>query len=443
MQIMNRPGNLEFAGQQVALAELLDEFDRALDDELRRRFVSAPVITVEDIDYPDTVMGDEGHLGFALLALLEHAGLSELDVTLEAWTLHPDGVVPNAQPFEPIDADARLAYGGTEHGRSLVVFDPNQLDTPENVIGAAALVVAEIYRDRRGLAGDRDAAGHTVADEFCGVALGFGVLLANASLHHQHHAEMPKHVEGGGRAITVTRRLGQLGPYRLGCLLAALAAASGDSRDAERIRDALDSDPRLAFDAAREALDAGDVARFGRPDASFDPSSPALDTVDMTRVDVSRSGTRHREATKGALKQRNSGEPVFRVRQRQVGRFATLGGAVGVVLLMAITAAGSVQAGIGAALTSLLVGLVYGWVDTYYECSDVDCLGQLDDKPDVCPECGGIVAGDIDDVGDRLAAAEEWEAQQGEVRQGRLGCEEFEEFEESRPARERERENWW
>lgn len=218
---MNEPGKLEFAGQQVALDDLLDEFDEALDDALRRRFVSAPVLTVEDIDYPDSVAGDEGHLGYALLVLLDHAGLSDVGVALEAWTLHPDGVVPDAQPFEPIDADARLAYGGTEHGQSLVVFDPEQLDTPENVIGAAALVVAEIYRDHHGLDGGRDVAGHTVADEFCGVALGFGVLLANASLHLEHSSEMPKHVHGGGRAITVTRKLGELGPYRLGCLLAA------------------------------------------------------------------------------------------------------------------------------------------------------------------------------------------------------------------------------
>ncbi|MFW6053866.1 MAG: hypothetical protein ACOC9J_03550 [Persicimonas sp.] len=391
-----------------ATAEFLDVLDDALDDQLRQRLVSAKILTVDDIEYPDSVHSDEAHLGYVLLYLLDRAGLSDVEVTLEAWTLDPGGIVPLAQPFEPIDPDARLAYGGTEGGRSLIIFDPAQLDTPDNVIGAAALVVAEIYRDLCGLDGAREQAGHTVEDELCAVALGFGVLLANASLDFQHFAEPPKHSEGGGRAVTVTRRLGELGPYRLGSLLAAQATARGDSAEADRIKRALGGDPRQGFDAAMRALTSDDVARF-QPGHASPVSSDGV--VDMQKMQVARSVQTHLDDTKRAKRKRNRGTPVFRLQKRREGRYVTIAVLAGIPLVLAFTAAGHVLGGLATGIFGILIGAAYGRFDTYYQCSDIDCLGQLDDNPQVCPECGGIVAGDIDDMNDRLEAAEEWEAE--------------------------------
>ena len=66
--------------------------------------------------------------------MLAHVGPDPLDLTLEAWTLDPGGFLPDAQPHEPIDVSCRLAYGGTDDGRALVICDPEYFDNPDNVL---------------------------------------------------------------------------------------------------------------------------------------------------------------------------------------------------------------------------------------------------------------------------------------------------------------------
>jgi hypothetical protein len=131
----------------------------------------------------------------------------------------------------------------------------------------------------------------------------------------------------------------------------------------------------------------------------------------MQKMQVARSVEAHLDATKRAKRKRNRGKPVFRLQKPREGRYVTIAVLAGIPVVLGFTAAGHVVGGLATAIFGIIIGAVFGRFDTYYECSDIDCLGRLDDNPHVCPECGGIVAGDIDDVGDRLEAAEEWEAE--------------------------------
>jgi hypothetical protein len=277
-----------------SMTDTLTYLAELLNDDLRAAFCTRPILTSDDIDFPESLRGESAHLGFALLELLNHAGLDDLNLTLEAWTLDPAGFVPDQQPYEPIDASSRLAYGGTDEGRTLVIYDPEQFDDLDNVLGSASLLVAEIYRDLVGPQPEVEAHGHTVDDEFVAICLGFGPLLANASLHIEHGGSSLPDASGLAASYMRMQKLGELGPFRLGELLAAqLEARGADDTERRRIRDALALDPRQGFDEARESLDPSDLDVLDLP-AAPPPHEPGPDNADMTRVEVARNSAEHR-----------------------------------------------------------------------------------------------------------------------------------------------------
>ena len=398
--------------------QLIEQLGAFLEDAGgRQRFLASPIRLAEEVDFPDQLGGDEEHLGFALLRLLDWAGMAGAEVALEAWTLDLDHQVPDGQPFEPVGDGVRMAYGGNEEGEHLVVYDPQNLDSLPNTLGAAALVVAEIARTDRGVGPPAEESGHSIADEFYAVCLGFGVLLANASLDLQAIPATEagsRNVEGIRRSWQRVRELGELGPLRLGELLAIqLKARAEGSEQRERIEDALDSDARRAFREADGELtrtDLADLELTATDRAGADPAETPAE-VDLSRLNVVRDGEEHRRSMREARRRRNSGRPVFRIPKRLVSKYGTIGFGIGLVTLLATIGFIGGPAALILSMGIFAGGLVYGYNQQVYECSDADCLAFIEEGDETCPECGGIVAGELESADDRLEAAEKWREQ--------------------------------
>lgn len=103
----------------------------------------------------------------------------------------------------------------------------------------------------------------------------------------------------------------------------------------------------------------------------------------------------------------NAGRPVFRYRETSRIGLLILGTAIG-VLAGLITQKPH--------LTIPLAWLVFYFVSylrDHDRCSDSECKKTLPIDAKVCPGCGGVIAGRVTKLSDRLEAAEAWEEEHG------------------------------
>ncbi len=115
----------------------------------------------------------------------------------------------------------------------------------------------------------------------------------------------------------------------------------------------------------------------------------------------------------GPVEGANRGRPIFRVRGTyalRLGRMVTIpillaGGLAAGPLARAVTVSQVLAAAAAAAAVALLVGRAI----RDDRCSEPRCGARLPAEADVCPRCGGTIAGTIDHPHDRLEALERLE----------------------------------
>jgi hypothetical protein len=140
----------------------------------------------------------------------------------------------------------------------------------------------------------------------------------------------------------------------------------------------------------------------------------ASEQVDLSRLDVRRDSRKHHRAMRQTRRRRNSGRPVFRIPERLVEKYGTIGFGIGLVTLLATVAFIGAPAALILSMGIFAGGLAYGYNQQVYECSDADCLAFIEEGDETCPGCGGIVAGELESADQRLEAAEEWREQRAE-----------------------------
>ena len=421
---------------------VIEQFSAFVEETGGERFRASPILVAEDIAASERRGSEEERLGYILLWLLDQAGLEGARVVLEAWTLDPDGRIPAGQPFEPIGAGVRMAYAGKDGGEHLVVYDPDNFDHPDNVLGAAALVVAEIARTERDIGSFSEGAGYSLEDEFYALCLGFGVLVANASLSFesqglQEGAELTGY---DGQVRKRARRLGELGPDRLGALLAVQVRARGrGAAERERVESGLDGHPGRAFTEAIDGLTRTDLDALGLTSSigTRDLSEQQTRNVDLQRLDIRRGIQEHRQSLEDARQKRNAGEPVFRTPKDYVAQYTMIGAAIGFGSGCILGILGVPMVSLPVAVAATIAGFFYGRSRRVYECSDPQCVATLSEEAEECPRCGGTVAGEIESANQRLEAAEEWREQR-ELEEGSES-----ESVDGEAVREEDPETWW
>jgi hypothetical protein len=395
-------------GAKMLPSDERDALKAALADVLStgvwEAFTTNPILSADAIPLPESIEGEEERLGFLLLYLLDHAGMTEVDLHLEAWTLDTEDLVLAYQPVVAFTAGVSLAYAGMNDGACFVVYDPERLDDPTMLLGAAALAVGEAHRDMNVFLGKRAQEGSSLEDELEAIALGFGVLLANAGFHARGRQEHRS-------SVTRTATEGHLDAERLGYLLALQVKARGlDAESIDHLRGGLAATPADAFVRALDALDDRAIAPLGLPPHGNWPSTPPAvhRAVDLRRLSVLRDSETHRLEMRNARRLRNQEHPVFRVPVDR--RFISMikGAALGFPLLIVAGSAGVPALGLLALCLGTGGGLAYARTLDRYECSDHDCVARLDDNMERCPECGGLIVGEINHADDRLVAEEEW-----------------------------------
>lgn len=399
----------------------IEEFADYLNSGALGPFATNPVIGEGAIPFPDANEPIERQLGFVLLYLLDHAGLGELDLRLEAWTLDPVEMIPQDQPYEPTDSFTLLAYAGTEDGVCQIVYDPQKIDEPIRFLGAAALVIAEVHRDLRPRAGDpfegASEAAQILAAEFEGLVLGFGVLLANASLHITARQTAPDGVSAAHiqLAQSTTTTQGVLGPERLGYLCALqMRLRQASAERIAKVRKGLLAKPRHPFNQALESIDDTTLAALGLLTQNVWPTTaPAHhSTPDMQRLQVLRTTETHLTALKRIKLQRNREGLVFRVPAKSLASpiLSIAGLGIPAFAVSAIVLAPA----IGFLVFAMIVvgALLFYWdTDPFYKCSNASCEARIPADATRCPECAGTIIGELSDPNQRLILEEAWREQ--------------------------------
>lgn len=159
---------------------------RVLDEGAFEAFVANAIVMPVELPEPNATRWVTNLAG-ALTALMAHAGLDDRRIDLQAWTLDSSshdlrdqlGIVPPEQPFDPPGEGTLVEYAGTDDETSLFVFDHRCTASHERMLAAAALAVAEAFREA--VTGQEAPEVFDEGIEYWASALGFGVLLVNGS----------------------------------------------------------------------------------------------------------------------------------------------------------------------------------------------------------------------------------------------------------------------
>lgn len=370
-------------------------------------FCANPVLMPDAIEERESVDWTKA-LADALVVMMAHVGLDDRRIDLQAWTLDPtsddlfdqSGTVPEDQPFEPVRGGALVEYAGTEGDTTTFVFDHRCTASPDRLLGAASLAVAEAYRES--VTGD-ELDDQDVETEFWASCIGFGIFLTNGSHVVETWAETQA-------SITRSTTLGALGPPEHVRLLAAkIKAMRLEEEEIANIRSELRPNARdpltaqLAADDLLAELDLPDRTNWPREKAAVPPRTDI-----QSRVTVSRPVAMHRSAIERASARVNEGRPVFRVRSTPMLPQLYVWGILTVVATLFVAiAAPHPSFGILGAIFPLGV-LWWQWKHPSYKCSHPTCLSMLEADAETCPECGGNLVGTINNADDRLAAEEDW-----------------------------------
>ncbi len=374
-------------------------------------WVNAPLLTPDDRWFPDRWTPDAAGARVVLRRLMRYAGLDRLDLHLQ--------VVQRRGKVQALDAYGRPSQtwhsgaigwfaGIDELGKCHFGLDASQVVDPEALVGTLAHEVAHAYRRHHALEAPDQGVEEELTD-LTTVFLGFGLFTTNGSYRYRASG-----LDGDALAGVQWshQQAGYLPPEDFSFLLAA-QTVSRDAAPAQvkALAASLEPNQRAFFKTARKHLGRDRQAlldRLGVPPRDGWPPPP--DLARLTRPQESSEPAR--PAPTSARPAINQGMPVFRVpthRGDVIGPFGAVAGLVaalvaglgGLAALAVIGASWLGARGAGRALT------------LRDECSDPDCAEVIPAGAEVCPACGGLVAGSIRSRNDRLEAEEDWLARQG------------------------------
>ena len=394
---------------------LIDALASLVKKRGHEHLVLAPMLEPTERFFPDRWAGGEASLRRLLRRLFIYA---DLEATRPEVVVHEDEDVGG--PIAPAGIGAAIWFVRRSDDVLHFAAREGALRDPAHLVAATARAVAEGWRAHHRLTVSDPVLEQRLTD-VTSIYLGFGRLTTDASLRHA--AERT----GGFRLQRKTTRLGVLPPQAFAWLLAVQAMARDlDPRALRDIARGLQPNQAGFFKAAlerlrerqppiAEALDLPPRQQWGEGPslsmltAAFDDEGEGPEATEETRRDQDR----------GVLGI-NEGKPVFRVERSKAWRLAKML-ALPVVLLGLL--AGRMQMGIevemwkiGAAAAALgLLGLAVGRLLPDRRCSEPRCGTPLSSETTTCPRCGGTVAGVIAHPKERLAAEEQWHAQQAEA----------------------------
>ncbi|MCX4242073.1 hypothetical protein [Paraliomyxa miuraensis] len=365
--------------------------------------VAAPLVEPIPEYFPDPWAGGEPSVRRLARRLLRYAGIEDVPV---AVTVLDEG---NAIA----SGTSGVSFEGLKKGTLEFAVQAAAMRDPMIVVPAMARAVAEAYRRVHRLP-TGDGAPHQRMVDVTAVYLGFGLLTANAALRIGGSGG------GWGRRGNRTRtRLGVLDPQSVGFLLAAQLHVRGLSDKQHRaVLRKLEANPAGFVRAAEPVLahlEPSLAERLGLPPRGQWPPAPDLDvlTGPFEDEDVEDEPTKpeERKDEDRGVQGMNAGKPVFRVERSKALRLAKMLAMPTVMLGML---AGRMQIGVDfpmwqagvAAVVLGVLGLSVGRMIPDRRCSEPKCGTALDPDMEVCPLCGGTIAGVIGHPRERLAAEE-------------------------------------
>jgi len=365
-------------------------------------FVDAPLLEPTNTFFPDRWARSKRGVKRLIRRILWYAGLDGLHVDLEVFDAQPPGEfhVGIAAWFAGI-ADGRVSFG----------LDLHQLDDRERLVGVLCHEVAHAYRAHHGLVvSDRNI--EEALTDLTTIYLGFGMLTVNASYAYRTQHIGASMIQGHQWQ---EQRAGYLTPAEMSFLLAIQTVVRELDEDrVRRIAGLLSATQSSLFREARRTLadDLGLPDELGVPAREEWPEPSEAEPVPFPDDDEEDSSSDEDAPIHRKIEPQNEGQPVFRVRTTNRGLGAMGGTVVSVVpalLLFDTTPTRLLAVGIAAG-----IGIVVAEARGRDLCSDTSCATVLPEDASTCPECGGTIAGRLDDPKDRLAAQEALENDQEE-----------------------------
>lgn len=348
--------------------------------------------TTDDLPFDARTRTEQ--VGRMMACLLDHAGLSHLHVHVSTASLATAGNWADSRGSGESWSAPTVRIDGVEDETVYVLFDPDVSGDEVVLAGECADQVSRLVMTSVGLDAQTSAA-------LVAVALGFGVLIANATGYVLASGDLYT-------TQTLTMRASDVGLEPVAYLLAAQVLR--DRSSGADVGALLSRNGEAQFIKWLTHLRANpaEIADLDvSPGRTLEPVTP--DPEDHTsRVHIGSTEADHRKATADARVRRNRGRTVFRVPRTSrssdaAQRFAALSFAGFVLGSVAGSSTPGILVGAGLALASLGVR---PYRATRFRCSDNDCAGEITLGDDKCPGCSGHIRGELRSASERLEAIE-------------------------------------
>lgn len=389
----------------------------ALADLVKRRgvgpLVSRPILLPTPECFPDPWTADARGARRLCQRLLLYAGLEALRAEVVTFTNPTEAETGigtlGGYTIKHKSEGAVAWFAGIEDGRCLFGVDTNQLSESAAVVGTMCHEIAHAYRAYHHLMhSDRDE--EELLTDVTTIFLGFGVLTANSSDLHRSGGGFD-----GARVTYSVRHLqaGYLLPEAMCFLLAAQAAVRRlDDHELHLLHEALEVNQASYFKAGYKSVTEKPdelTHRLGIPAPAEWPAAPSLAQLTRPLADLDQDAVIEAPSAESAPRKSrpiHEGLLIFNVpvKRQNVSFPALMAG------LLAVYAWSERHYGYGAICTLLTALLAIG--DRHarrhprWHCSEPECAALIPDDAEVCPQCGGQVAGTIRAADERLAARE-------------------------------------
>ena len=370
------------------------------------QFVSMPLVEPTPEFFPDLWSFSHRGLDRLVRRLMQYAGLSGLEVELDTY----DGLEysDSTEHERRIRSSAALFWGIVD-GRCRFGFNTQAPPDAEYMAGVMAHETAHAYRAHHKLSASTSEEEEELLTDLTAVYLGFGILTTNISYRFRTSGRM----EGqSARHRWSTQAAGYLPPQAFAYLLAIQMTARNlgwDDRGLllKHLEPNQEAFTKSALEEVREHRTEIMGTLHLETETDTDESAELSDILQpLPEYEATEAEPSAAPKTPEPF---NLGWPVFRVPENHAHRYAVYGAFAG-ALVGGIAAA--VFRHLAPGLVGMAVGTVFGFLRgrrvRFEICSDPQCRTVLGAQ-ETCPYCGGIIAGTIRDVGERLEAAEEWE----------------------------------
>jgi hypothetical protein len=382
-----------------------------------QRFATGLFVEPTTEFFPDKIEPNIGGVRRLLYRLMVYADLGHLNPVLQ---LHDAGgptedqshsgkiFAPRFQTSDDTATDAFSAAGwfaGIEDGNCLFGLDVQQTLDVDGLIGVLSHEVCHAYRHFF----DLEVPTREIEEELTDlttVFLGFGILSANASYRYRTGGS----VEGGWiSSHWSVHRSGYLTPQDFCFLLAVQAETLGfEADELSRLKGHLDTTQRSMFSAAHKLVSGRRDelrAQLGVPvpDGEWpDPAHPTDKDI-MEVIERFRSDPGDDQSVLVTDIAEDTSRPTFRIVTDRAVFGALLGLAAGVAVAFKLVPG---PLGVVGLLALTTLGWWLGRSSRSYLCSNPDCKADLSEKDAVCGGCKRLIAHNIKNANERLAAEE-------------------------------------